>query len=44
MFKCGPVSGDLPFSAVEIVQDGKVVAEWHGLKPALRRELKVNCD
>lgn len=35
------ISGDLPFNSLEIVQDGKVVAEWHGPKPVLRRELKV---
>jgi hypothetical protein len=33
------VSGDLPFDALQIVQDGKVVAEWTSEKPAFRREL-----
>ena len=35
------VSGDLPFNTLEIVQNGKVVAEWHGAKAAVRRELKA---
>src|SRR6266849_2535284 len=35
------VSGDLPFDTLEIVQDGKVVGEWSGQKPAFRRELKA---
>src|SRR5258708_40143928 len=35
------VSGDLPFNSLEIVQDGKVVAEWHSAKAAVRRELKA---
>ena len=35
------VSGDLPFDTLEIVQDGKVVAEWSSEKPAFRRELKA---
>src|SRR5258708_31050346 len=34
-------SGDLPFDTLEIVQDGKVVGEWSGQKPAFRRELKA---
>ncbi len=35
------VSGDLPFNSVEIVQDGAVVAEWHGSNPVFQRELKT---
>ncbi|HTM47443.1 MAG TPA: CehA/McbA family metallohydrolase [Bryobacteraceae bacterium] len=35
------VSGNLPFQTLEIVQDGKVAAEWHGPKPVFRRELKA---
>src|SRR4051812_652410 len=35
------VSGDLPFNTLEIVQDGKVAAQWHGVKAAHRRELKA---
>ncbi len=34
------VSGDLPFDTLEIVQDGKVAAEWHGAA-TFQRELKT---
>jgi hypothetical protein len=34
------VSGDLPFDTLEIVQDGKVAAAWHG-STTLQRELKA---
>src|SRR5262249_48181278 len=33
--------GDLPFDTLAIVQDGKVVGEWSGQRPAFRRELKA---
>jgi hypothetical protein len=35
------VSGDLPFDSVEIVQDGKVVSQWHGSAPVFQKELKA---
>jgi hypothetical protein len=35
------VAADLPFNVVEIIQDGKIVAEWHGADPKFRRELYV---
>jgi hypothetical protein len=35
------VSGDLPFNSVEILQDGKVVNEWHGPDAVFRKELKA---
>ncbi len=34
-------SGDLPFNTVEIVQDGKIAGEWHGVEPVFQKELKT---
>jgi hypothetical protein len=35
-------TGDLPFNSLEIIQDGKVVSEWHGADPVFQKELKTN--
>jgi hypothetical protein len=34
-------SGELPFDSLEIVQDGRVVSEWHGSVPVFQKELKA---
>ena len=34
-------SGDLPFNSLEIVQDGKVAAEWHGPDAVFQKDLKT---
>ena len=35
------ISGNLPISALEIIQDGKVVSAWHGPEMAFQKDLKV---
>jgi hypothetical protein len=35
-------AGDLPFNSLEVVQDGRVVAEWHGTEPVFQKELKTS--
>ena len=34
-------SGDLPFNSLEILQDGKVVDEWHGPDPVFQKQIKT---
>ena len=34
-------SGELPFNSLEIIQDGKVVSEWHGGEPVFQKEIKT---
>ncbi len=40
--KVEAVAGDLPFDSMEVVQDGKVAAQWHGDGPVFQRVLNTS--
>ncbi|HEY3840914.1 MAG TPA: CehA/McbA family metallohydrolase [Bryobacteraceae bacterium] len=35
-------AGELPFNSLEIVQDGRVVSEWHATEAVFQKELKAS--